>query len=249
VINLAERKEHDKRLILAFVEYLRHHGHPTLEVERWPDCEPENRNREEIDAIAGRFAIEHTSVEVLKNQRGADQLFLRFFDGFENEVVPHLSCYLDIALDYYAIERCHDWESRREILKELIISECPGWPSGYKKVDQISGLPFGMIVWKRGHIEPGINISRMPRDDETMVARLRDLVVRKINKLKKYSNHTRLLLTENSDIALMNTGRLITALAQAFPNGLPNSVDAIWFANTSIPDKIEFEDLTSRGRE
>lgn len=57
----------DCDVINAFVTYLWENGHSCLQVDRWPD--KENRNLADIDAIAGAFAIEHTSIDTLPNQR------------------------------------------------------------------------------------------------------------------------------------------------------------------------------------
>jgi len=52
------------------------------------------------------------------------------------------------------------------------------------------------------------------------------------------------LLVESSDIALMSEGMMLDAIRQACPGGLPTGVDQLWYADTSIPDEIEFRDFT-----
>jgi hypothetical protein len=83
-------------------------------------------------------------------------------------------------------------------------------------------------------------------EDETIPDRIREQFDRKANKLLQYHVPGRItvLLIENDDIALMNEGRLLEAIQKAYPNGLPKEVDQIWYANTSIPNKIEFSDFT-----
>jgi hypothetical protein len=67
----------DRDVISAFVAYLQTNGHPNLKVERWP--EDENRDSQEIDAIAGAFAIEHTSIDTLPWPSAAELIVvLRF---------------------------------------------------------------------------------------------------------------------------------------------------------------------------
>ena len=53
------------------------------------------------------------------------------------------------------------------------------------------------------------------------------------------------MLVENDDIALMNEAKMLDALREAYPDGLPQGVDEIWFADTSISDKPQFRDFTT----
>ena len=72
----------DCDVINFFVAYLRENGHPGLQVDRWPD--KENRGTADIDAVAGHFAIEHTSVDTVPNQRRDSNWFKQVVDGLEN---------------------------------------------------------------------------------------------------------------------------------------------------------------------
>ena len=67
-------------------------------------------------------------------------------------------------------------------------------------------------------------------------------------KLRKYQepSGTTMLLVENDDIALMSEAKMLDALLEAYADGLPQGVDEIWFADTSIPDKPQFRDFTTR---
>ena len=42
----------------------------------------------------------------------------------------------------------------------------------------------------------------------------------------------------------MNEFRMREAIQQAYPEALPEGVDEIWYADTSIPPEIEFYNLT-----
>jgi hypothetical protein len=61
-----QRAVKDCEVIEALVAFLRARGHPGLRIDSWP--ERTNHESPEIDAIAGAFAIEHTSVDTLPNQ-------------------------------------------------------------------------------------------------------------------------------------------------------------------------------------
>ncbi len=71
----------DRKVIESFVAHLQGSGHPGLKIDRWPDRE--NRNSPEIDAIAGKFAIEHTSVDTLPHQRSDSDRFGQVIEGLE----------------------------------------------------------------------------------------------------------------------------------------------------------------------
>jgi hypothetical protein len=57
----------DHDVVETFIAYLRMNGYPGLEFGRRPD--DENRKSSDIDAIAGPFAIEHTSIDTILDQR------------------------------------------------------------------------------------------------------------------------------------------------------------------------------------
>ena len=73
----------DYDVIDAFIEYLRKHGYPELTVTSYPD--KENRSSPDIDAIAGPFAIEHTSIDTLPNQRRNNDWFKKVLGNLEQE--------------------------------------------------------------------------------------------------------------------------------------------------------------------
>lgn len=74
----------DRDVIKAFVEYLRANGFPLLKTDCWP--EDKNPNIPDIDAVAGQFAIEHTSLDTLPNQRRDADWFTQVVGGLNSEV-------------------------------------------------------------------------------------------------------------------------------------------------------------------
>lgn len=70
---------------------------------------------------------------------------------------------------------------------------------------------------------------------------------RKGAKLAKYQEPgtTTVLLVENGDIALMNDGKMLDAIRNAYPDGLPPGVDQLWFVDTSISDSPQFRDFSA----
>ncbi len=54
--------------------------------------------------------------------------------------------------------------------------------------------------------------------------------------------------TGGSDIAMMNDAVMLGGIRPAFPAGLPQGVDQVWFADTSIEGALEFREFTPQLR-
>jgi hypothetical protein len=234
----------DTDVINAFVGYLQLHGHPGLRVDRWPD--KANRDSSDIDAIAGDFAIEHTSIDTLPNQRRNSDWFIQVVGGIDKELRGKLPCRLRITLDYAAVTKGQNWPSVREALKAWIISGAVRLADGRHVVDNIPGIPFRLHMTKAINRSPGVFFGRFDPGDSSLADRIREQINRKATKLAKYHGATRVtvLLIENDDIALMNETILLDAMRQAFSDGPPSGIDEIWYADTSIPSEIEFAEFT-----
>jgi hypothetical protein len=94
---------------------------------------------------------------------------------------------------------------------------------------------------------PGVFFARYQPEDETLSERVKVAFNRKAAKLEKYQapGIETVLLVENDDIALMNEGKMIEAIREAFPAGLPAGVDRLWYADSSIPSVVDVRDFTS----
>lgn len=234
----------DYDVIDAFIAYLRKAGFPVLKVDRWPD--KENRKTSEIDAIAGCFAIEHTSIDTLPNQRRDSDWFIQAVGGIEKEITASLPFRLNITIEYDAVTKGQNWATIRQNLKAWIINESPHLNDGLSVLENVHGVPFRLRVRKASDRRPGIFFARFEPMDDTLPARIRKQFCRKVEKLAKYHSlgMTTVLLVENDDIALMNEGKILDSIQIAYPVGLPNGVDKIWYADTSLPNEIEFMDFT-----
>jgi hypothetical protein len=232
-------------VINAFVTYLQKTGFPDLKIDSWPD--KVNRKSSEIDAIAGCFAIEHTSIDTLPNQRRDSDWFMQAVGGIEKELTVSLPYRLNITIDYDAISKGQNWAIIRQNLKTWIINESLLLSDGLIILEDVQGVPFRLRVRKASDRGPGIFFARFEPLDDTLPARVRKQFDSKAEKLAKYHgpDWTTVLLVENDDIALMNEWKLLESIQIAYPNGLPNGIDQIWYADTSIPNDIEFIDFTS----
>jgi hypothetical protein len=230
---------HDRELIKAFVDYLQENGYPTIKIDCWP--EDKNPNISDIDAVAGQFAIEHTSVDTLPNQRRNSDWFMLVVGGLKNEI-NSIPFRLRIMIEYGALGKGQKWKAIRESLKKWIINDAYNLIDGRHLVVNVPGIPFRMHVMKQSNRPAVLFFGRFEPDDDTLHIRVRNLLDRKARKVAKYhkSGTTTVLLIENDDIALMNEFRMLKAIQEAYPEGLPGGVDEIWYADTSIPTEIEF---------
>ena len=239
----------DYDVIDAFIEHLRKNGYPELTVTRHPD--KENRSTPDIDAIAGSFRIEHTSIDTLPNQRRNNDWFMQVTQGLEEEFQGQLSYRMSITFPYNAIDKGkrQDWIGIREAFENWIREKSPHLIFGMHDFNDIPGIPFQFTVDKQTSDIPGIAFFRLPPEDDTLSQRIKELFDRKAKKLKKYQNlgKTTILLIESNDIALMDVQgwKLLNAIRQTYPIDLPDGVDKIWYVDTAeLPDKIIFKDFT-----
>ena len=238
----------DYDVIDAFIGYLREHGHPELRIDRHPD--KENRTSSDIDAIAGPFAIEHTSIDTLSNQRRNDHWFDQIIGGLEQEFENQLPFRMSIMFPYDAATKgkVKDRITIQKALKSWILEKSPHLEFGKHDLNNIPGIPFHLTIDKRTSHIPGVAFWRSKPDDDTLSCRIKELLDRKAKKLKRYQDigKTRVLLIESNDIALMDIqGReILNAIQEAYPISLPVGVDKIWYADTAeLP--ICFKDFTS----
>ncbi len=240
----------EQEVIAAFVDHLGIlKGHLNLSVDRWPD--KENRTEPEIDAIAGNFAIEHTSIDSVANQRRLNDWYLQVIEGLDQVIRDCVDCGLTITLDFYAIGKGMDWSDIRVDIQNWVVNYGPTLGSGNHEITLPTSapteFPIVMHVWK-GAAPLIIGFARFEPEDNTLPSRMRKLLDRKAKKLETYqgTSFTTMILVENDDIALMNEAKMLAALRKAYPYGLPQGVNEIWFADTSISDKPQFYDFTAK---
>ena len=236
----------NRELLNEFVSFLSKPGYSNLQIDCYPD--EKNRTTADIDAIAGHIAIEHTSIDTIPNQRLNSARFLKVIGNLEQEFA-NLPFYLGITFEDCAITAGQDWIAIRERLKNWILTDTPNLSvdkpyAPYK----VPGIPFTIYVTKNTDLSGRLSFSRFDPGDNTLSHRVKDLFSRKAAKLNKYQRDgkTTLLLVENSDIALMSDYKLLNAIQQAYPDGLPDGIDEIWYADTSIGDESRFVNFTHK---
>ena len=233
----------DVAVIEAFVEYIADLRGLDLSVDSQPDVE--NRKTPDIDALAGPFAIEHTSIDTLENQRRDGSWFSEIVQPLEKEFNKnHLPFRLHLIFPYEGIKAGQDWDAIRDSLRNWVTDTAPTLPDGPDTI-AILGIPFEVLIAKESDRPPGLFFVRFTPSDDDLSERIRILLARKSQKLKAYqeAGKTTILLVESSDIALMNVHKLAEAVQEAFPDALPDGVDELWHADTSVPAALEFWDL------
>ena len=235
-------------VIYEFVAFQAKYHHPGLCVHRRPDCE--NRNSPDIDAIAGIFAIEHTSIDSVKDQREKDYQFDQVILDLEKKLSWQLPFYLRIVFDYDAITKGQNWSEIHEALQRWILDVSPRLEYGEYDFDKIPSIPFTLHVDKRMQCEMGRGlyfVRKTPDELRPDPDRIQEQLDRKAKTLAKYQNcgKTTVLLIESYDPFLMNESIMVTAIRSAYSGALPHGVDKIWYApNTSIEGRIKFKDIT-----
>ena len=233
----------DSEVVDAFVSHLRELGYPNLTVEWRPD--EENRDSSDIDAVAGPFAIEHTSIDTLPDLRRDADWFTRAAGNLEKDLPSMPPFRLNICLEYDAVSKGQDWYAIRAALMTWINNDAHVLSDGRHIINDIEGIPFRLHVHKSTDRRPGVFFARFEPNDETLVDRVRTALERKAAKLVKYRDkYNTVLLVENEDIALMNEGKMLGAIQEAFPKGLPTGVDEVWYVDTSILSDVQFRNFT-----
>jgi hypothetical protein len=236
----------DKALVRAFVAYLATTEHPGLVVDSWPD--EENRITKDIEAVAGPFAIEHTSVDTMNQQRRGGAWFVQTVQPLQDRLKSLLQYHLLIIFPHDGISKGQDCPKIRRFVESWVLNESPTLPNGLRPVE-IPGLPFRCYVEKDDDVVrvPGLFVGRTTPDDDSLSKRLSAQILRKADKLARYRKLGKItvLLVESDDVALMSRWKMLDALKKALPKGLPAQVNRIWFADTSIKLDPRFVEFTS----
>jgi hypothetical protein len=236
----------DKAVVDVFITYLKNNGYPNIEIDDLIRPDENNRNSKDIDAIIDNLAIEHTSIDTIANQRRDSDWFLKAVGGLKVELATELKYRLNIVLHYDAIKVGQNWSQIRKNMKNWVTTNSPALPDGTHIIRGESGIPFEFKVIKVSDRRPGLYFKRYDPNDGSLTARVKVHLKKKAHKLKPYqeNKYTTILLVESNDIALMNESIMLNAIRRGFNGEIPDGVDQVWFADTSISEDIFFSDFT-----
>jgi len=163
-----------------------------------------------------------------------------------NSELKGIAFRLRITIEYDAVKKGQKWSEIKRALKMWIVRGAPTLIDGRHLIENVPGIPFRMHITKQSDRPPGIFVRRPEPYDNTLAIRVRNLLDRKIDKLAKYNKPgtTTLLLVESEDTALMNESKMLDVIKESYRHGFPESIDQVWYADTSIRDDIEFCDFT-----
>ncbi|MCD4693361.1 MAG: hypothetical protein K8R79_10640 [Calditrichales bacterium] len=238
-------------LIEEFIKQINKYYNTNLIITEWPD--KVNRTTKEIDAIAEterlKIAIEHTSIDVLPNERRDDSRFYQIVGGLRNELINKLKFRVTIIIPSYSITKGYDYKKVRENLKNWLLKNVPTLTFGSKTI-LADGIPFEFEIKKEKSGRNKIAIGRDVPLDNTFVDRLSYILNEKSQKLQRYEkeDYKTVILVENSNIQLMSEDKIYNAVHSRNSKFSKNSVDEIWFADTSIENSFEFWLLNDRNK-
>ena len=236
------RNTPDENTIKQFVTHLRKNGYPDLNIDRWP--EDDNSTTPEIDAIAGQFAIEHTSVDTFENQRKYEDWFLRAIDNLkselESELAGQFTFNLLITFKHEEFTQRQNWREIRDALKRFILEDVPHLEWGNHEFDNIPSIPFSICLKKSSQapfciwflqsspkqLSHGFSPSRVNKRPP-LPDYFRVKLDEKAKKLAPYKHRgkTTVLLIESGDYAFMHAQIMRDWINEAFPNDFPDEVE------------------------
>ena len=193
-----------------------------------------------VDAIAGEFAIEHTSIDTLPNQRLNANWFGKVTEGLEEEFAGQLPFRLSITFDYDAVNKNYvDLTEKRdlgeihEVFKNRIGEVNLSLADSCLVLNGIPDIPFQFDVIKGNELPKDILFALVNLDDSTLPEHIKELIGRSAKKLAKYQStrNTTVLLIESNDPVLM-IDRILGATRKAYPEGLPSGINQIWYGET-----------------
>jgi hypothetical protein len=234
----------DKKIVDSFVAFMAATRVAGLKVERRPD---EEKNGD-IDAIAGPFAIEHTSIDTVPDQRRDGAWLGTMLGDLESKTV--VSENMQVVFNPDAVRPGQDWAAINAALKSYLEGPARGLPQNRYVPVRIDGVPFDVHIFKWQPVPslpPRVTFGRFAPGDATLGQRLREQSDRKIEKLAPYQAEGKctILLLESDDVALMNHVKMASAVMDAYPQGRPTSVDELWYVSSILQPELHFLDLST----
>ena len=229
--------EQEKRIIAEWVAIQRRLGVKIQDPE-WRDG-PKNGD---IEAIALPFAIEHTSVDSIKNQRLYEAHFKSVFQQIRHMTIsPPARITLSINLeDFVSIDKL----KLKSALILWIKNVAPELPDGHSRGSQIIDLPVEWRCWKYSNRPPGLYFG-LAVDTEKSRNKIASLISKKDQKLETYRRQglTSVVIVESDDFQLMAPEIFLEMVLKANEDN-KFSIDQLWFVDTSLDDfefwKIDF---------
>lgn len=225
--------ESEQRVISEWVLLQKKNGIEIGEI-KWLDSPP---RRGDIEAIAPPFAIEHTSIDRIENQRLLEDQFKRVVQDLHRIALsPPARLSVSLSLeDFLKV----DHKKLRVALDQWLKKEASGLKEGHSAGSTICGISVRWWCWKYKERPPHIIIG-LAVDLEKYGKDISDLVREKSNKLGSYKRQsfTTVLIIESRDFQLMAPDVFLEMIL-GVQEEYKTFIDQLWFADTSLND-IEY---------
>ena len=236
-------------VIQKFVTHLSKVKQVSLRITTWPD--KVNRSKRDIDALVEggsvRIAIEHTTIDTVPDQRRDSARFMKVFGKIDTELSGEFDARIRLTVPFGAIPTGFDRSTLRRTLTQWLRKTIPSLPNGFG-CHEVPGLPFKIHINKRSSERPSLRVGRFDPEDKTLPQRLHAAINNKVGKLAPYkkSGFETILLIESDDIALMNLTLMQKSVKTALGDCQPIGLDEIWYADTAIPQDLDFWKILSK---
>jgi len=226
----------EQKIINELVAVLRENGYPNLQVDAWPD--EDKRGNGNIEAIAGPFAIEHTTIDGLPDQRGHDDRFRRIISGVAEDRQLAGDCQTTVVLGYDDILRISS-RSVPSINAQLLVwlrEVLSRLSEGEHRFPPTADIPISILIRKRCGWGPGISFRRDLPSASAVSEKLRGQLERKARKLRRYKSESccTLLLVELDCSPFMGADDFIRFFCSIYENRSIEGIDELWFAETRL---------------
>lgn len=250
-------KLHEKKVIKEVLKYISKKINQPYRIISYPD--EVNRKSPACDMLVSfgnkKYAIEHTSIDSIPNQRRDDNRFIKLLSPLKNELNGELPTpgHYQLVIDMDVIPALNRSNGSKiyQSIKEWCIKIAPtlsmrGPHSGKKHFerDRISGVPFELTLYKSHRRDGEFRIGRFSPEqiEEKRKEVLKQALCsrgEKVINYKKEGCHT-ILILESNDRALANFNDISDALnnaAEELKNvELPSE---IYLIETEIEDDYE----------
>jgi hypothetical protein len=199
----------------------------------------------QVEAIAGHYAIEHTSCDTFHNQRATADWFDEIVTPIERLLSPAMPGRIRIYLPEGSISKGKDWSALRSALAVWVATSATAMPDGHSDVT-VPGTGLTVRFSKDSKRAPLLIFWLEASDLPSLEDRVRDLVLRKARKLAPHAEagRIRVLLLESVDGVNMSDERMLGSLRSAFGH-IPEGVDQLWFVDSGFNLPPLFVDLTA----
>lgn len=211
-------------------------------VSRYPDTEPDARNRPEIDAYAEAplspsLAIEHTRIESFAAQLEDSARIDTVCSGLEEHLRTRGARGFALVFPLYAFAKGFSWKASRELIIDHVLST-PG-----PGVHDIPGVPFPITLLARPPFYD-VSIARFAPTTTKLEADLAASIAKALHHKRqalqgyRASGARTLLIVESSDIALVNPQAAYVAFLLAQETALTDHLTDLWLAFTYDPRRM-----------